>query len=201
MGVTLVPMSVAAIILAAGASRRLGRPKQLLEFRSETLLERALRLTREAGAAPVLAVLGAQFAPICATISFSDAIPVLNEQWEQGISTSIHAGLHELDVRAPQATGVLVMACDQPRLTARHLRVLIKSFASQTEPVIAASSYAGIHGIPAVFPRSLFPELNALQGDKGARSLIDRELCPVVVHAFEGGEIDIDFPDDLVHLE
>lgn len=193
-------MPLPAIILAAGGSHRLGQPKQLIEFGSETLLERALRITKEAGAAPVLAVLGARFAPICAAISFGDAIPVLNERWEEGISTSIHAGLHELDVRAPLSTGVLLVACDQPRLTARHLRALIRAFASHAQPVIAASSYAGIHGIPAIFPRSLFTELLALNGDKGARSLIARELCPVVPLQLEGGEIDIDLPDDLVHL-
>ena len=121
-------MTLPAIILAAGASRRLGQPKQLLKYRGETLLERALRAAREAGASPVLAMLGAHFAPICAMIPFEDAIPVLNDHWEQGISSSIHAGLSELEVRAPDASGALVMSCDQPRLTAKHLRALLKAF-------------------------------------------------------------------------
>ena len=72
-------MTVPAIILAAGASRRLGQPKQLLKYRGETLLERALRAAKEAGASPVLVLLGAHFAPICAMIPFNDAIPVLND--------------------------------------------------------------------------------------------------------------------------
>jgi molybdenum cofactor cytidylyltransferase len=67
-------MTVAAIILAAGASRRLGQPKQLVGFAGEMLLERALRLAREAGASPVLAVLGAHFAPICANIPFANSM-------------------------------------------------------------------------------------------------------------------------------
>lgn len=197
---TLVPMPVAAIILAAGASRRLGQPKQLLGFDGEALLERALRLASEAGAVPVLAVLGAHFAPICATIQFNAAIPVLNDQWERGISSSIHAGLSELDARAPQACGVLVMGCDQPRLTVDHLHALLELFAAQATPSIVASSYAGIHGVPAVFPQSVFAELRALRGDKGARALLMQPPCPVITLPFHGGEVDIDLPEDIAQL-
>jgi len=194
-------MPVAAIILAAGPSRRLGRPKQLVGYRGETLLERALRVARESGASPVLAVLGANFAPICASIPFNDSIPVLNDQWEQGISSSIQAGLNEVDVRSPEASGALVMSCDQPRLTAKHLRALLKAFKAQKTPSIVASSYAGVHGVPAVFPRSVFPALHALRGDKGAQSMFAQPPCPFIVIRFEGGEVDIDVPGDLAHLE
>lgn len=195
-------MSVAAIILAAGSSSRLGQPKQLLGFAGEALLERALRLAKEAGASPVLVVLGANFAPICATIPFNEAIPVFNEKWEQGMSTSIHAGLSEADVRAPEAAGALVMACDQPRFSASHLHSLLLAFnAAQSEPTIVASNYAGIYGIPAIFPRSVYPKLHALHGDKGARALLTKPPCRVVALACSGCEIDIDLPEDLAHLE
>lgn len=193
-------MPVAAIILAAGPSRRLGQPKQLVGFAGEALLERALRLAKEAGASPVLAVLGASFAPICASIPFNEAIPVFNEKWEQGMSTSIHAGLNEADVRAPEAVGALVMTCDQPRLSAEHLRALLRAFAAQDKPTIVASIYAGAYGIPAIFPRGVYPKLHALHGDKGARVLLAKPPCAIVALPFEGGEIDIDLPEDLAHL-
>jgi molybdenum cofactor cytidylyltransferase len=196
-----VPMSVAAIILAAGASRRLGQPKQLLKYRGETLLERALRLAGEAGAAPVLVVLGAQFETIRATVSFNDAITVYNEQWQQGLSSTIHAGIRALAEHAPHATGALLMGCDQPRLTASHLRALLVSFAVQTTPSIVFSSYAGARGIPAVFPRGVFDHLQALEGDRGARSLLAQPVCPVIELPFDGGEVDIDQAADLAHLE
>lgn len=194
-------MTIPAIILAAGASRRLGQPKQLLGFAGESLLQRALRVAKEGGAAPVLAVLGAHFAPICVSIPFDQAIPVFNDQWEHGISTSIHAGLHELDVRAPEASGALVMTCDQPRLSADHVRTLLNTYIEQASPSIVASTYAGTTGIPAVFPRSVFSHLHALRGDKGARKLLVKPPCPVVPVPFDGGEIDIDLPADLANLQ
>jgi CTP:molybdopterin cytidylyltransferase MocA len=194
-------MPVAAIVLAAGASRRLGQSKQLLKHDGETLLKRAIRLANEAGASPLFAVLGADFHVICASIPFDNAIRVLNKHWEQGIATSIHAGLHALNAAVPDATGALLLACDQPRLTAIHLRTLIGTFAAQPAPSIIASTYAGVLGVPAVFPRSVFPELKALRGDTGARPLLMQPPCPLIAVEFAGGEVDIDSPADLAELE
>lgn len=197
---TLGLMTVAAIVLAAGASRRLGQPKQLVGIAGESMLERALRLAKESGAVPVFAVLGANCAPICAAVSFNDAIPVFNERWQQGISSSIQAGLRELDVRVPDSEAALILACDQPRLTADHLRALIDAYNRQATPSITASAYADTLGIPAIFPRAVFPALHALGGDEGARSLLRLPKYPVVSVSFTGGEIDIDIPRDLDKL-
>lgn len=194
-------MSVDALILAAGGSRRLGRPKQLLELQGEILLERAIRLATEAGAVRVFAVLGACFEVISASVRFSGAIPVINDRWQQGIASSILAGLHAMDSSGPKPSGVLVMSCDQPRLTADHLRALIDVFNAQTEPAIIASAYAGVHGVPAIFPRAVFPHLMSLSGDKGARALLAKPPCTLIAHEFPGGEIDIDLPADLAHLD
>jgi CTP:molybdopterin cytidylyltransferase MocA len=193
-------MTVAAIILAAGGSSRLGQPKQLLEYRGETLLDRAIRIAQEAGASPVLAVLGANFERVRASIKPYASIPVHNQRWRQGIASSIDEGLRALHVCAPEVTGALLMSCDQPRLTAEHLRALIDAFSAQAAPAIAASLYAGVHGVPAVFPRETFADLRALRGDKGAQSLIAQAPCPVVAIEFTGGEVDIDSPEDLAQL-
>jgi CTP:molybdopterin cytidylyltransferase MocA len=192
---------VAAIVLAAGASRRLGQPKQLLMLDGETLLARSVRLANEAGAAPVLVVLGANSELIGSAIPAGSATVVMNENWEQGIASSIHAGLKALDPAESDVGGVLILACDQPRLSAEHLRELIQSLAGQRETSIVASAYAGVHGIPAVFPREAFPHLLALSGDKGARALLMQPPCPLIALAFEGGEVDIDRPDDLEQLQ
>ena len=77
----------------------------------------------------------------------------------------------------------------------------MQSFATQPTPSIVASSYAGAKGVPAIFPRSVFPDLHALRGDKGARSLLAEPPCPVIALPFPGGELDIDLPADLAQLE
>ena len=119
------------MILAAGGSRRLGQPKQLLKSAGETLLNRAIRIASEAGASPVLAVLGAEFERIRGSIESRTAITVHNDRWRQGMGRSIETGMRALDVCAPDAEGVLLMGCDQPRLTADHLRALIAAFTSR----------------------------------------------------------------------
>lgn len=193
-------MSIAAIILAAGGSRRLGQSKQLLICNGETLLNRAIRLAMEAGASPVVAVLGAEFEHILSSINTKAIIPVHNDQWRQGMGRSIEVGMRALSVCDPNVEGVILMGCDQPRLTADHLRTLIGAFASHGGAAIAASSYAGVRAVPAVFPRDTFVVLGALRGDKGARSIIEHAPIPVVEVEFEGGEVDIDTPEDLAQL-
>jgi molybdenum cofactor cytidylyltransferase len=194
-------MPIPAIVLAAGASNRLGQPKQLLMYRGEFLIERAIRLANEAGAAPVIAVLGAHVEIICASIGLNDSILSINDQWEQGIASSIHSGLRTLDAAAAGSSGVLILSCDQPRLTAAHLRALIERFAARNQAGIVASAYAGVHGAPAIFPRSVFAELFALKGDKGARALLVEPPCPLIALDFAGGEVDIDEPGDLAQLD
>ncbi len=194
-------MPVAAIILAAGASRRLGQPKQLVAYQGETLLERAIRLAKESGAVPVLVVLGANLQIIRAATRLDDAIQVFNQHWEQGIASSIHAGLDALDVHASQASGVLLMNCDQVLLSAEHLRTLLAAFAGEDEPCIVTSVYAGVQGVPTIIPRVLFPALLELRGDKGARALLVEPRCRVIALPFDGGEVDIDLPADLNQLK
>jgi CTP:molybdopterin cytidylyltransferase MocA len=194
-------MPVAAIILAAGESRRLGRPKQLVTWQGETLLNRAIRMATEATVSPVLVILGAQFEAVRASIESPSAIPVHNDHWRQGMGSSIVTGMRALHVCAPDAAGVVLMGCDQPRLTADHLRALLAPFASADSPLIVASSYAGVQGVPALFPRDTFAELRSLRGEKGARSVIEQASCPIVAIEFEGGGVDIDAPEDLAQLQ
>lgn len=189
--------SIPAIILAAGASSRLGQPKQLVSFNGETLLDRAIRIATESGAEPVVAVLGAHHAQISAAIGLVNATAIYNPFWALGLASSIHAGLQAVQRDVPHSRAALILPCDQLRLSADHLRALLAAFAAHPEPSIAASTYAGALGIPAVFPRAVFSELLALQGDKGARSLLLNPPCPVIEVPFAGGELDIDRPADL----
>ncbi|HWG20096.1 MAG TPA: nucleotidyltransferase family protein [Terracidiphilus sp.] len=193
-------MPIPALILAAGASRRLGRPKQLLMFGGETLLSRAIRLAQEAGAFPILVVLGANLDTVRDSIHGCDVVLVVNQKWDSGISGSIHAGLHALEESAPGSAGLLILSCDQPRLTSEHLRSLLQEFQARKQLPMVASTYAGIRGIPAVFPRVVFPHLQALEGDRGARKLLMDPPLPLAEVEFAGGEIDIDSSEDLSEL-
>jgi molybdenum cofactor cytidylyltransferase len=189
---------VAAVIIAAGTSSRLGQPKQLLVLEGETLLQRAIRIAHEAGARPVLVVLGAHRDEIEARVDFAGSNIVVNPNWEEGMASSIRTGVEAL-AEEPGCSGVLLSICDQPRVTPEHLGRMIDAF-RQSETSAIASVYAGKRGIPAIFPRHTFAELLALRGDKGASRLLsepDREVVGIVL---DGGEVDVDRPEDISHL-
>ncbi|HTH53409.1 MAG TPA: nucleotidyltransferase family protein [Edaphobacter sp.] len=177
-------MSVAAVVLAAGASRRLGELKQLIHLNGETLLERAVRVATEAGCKPVIVVLGASAEIVRQRTALKDVVIVMNEAWTGGMGSSVCAGVHVLD-RA--VDGCVIMTCDMPAVTAEHLRALMSG------DEVMASSYGGRHGVPAYFPREMFASLMQLQGDAGARSLL-KEARTIEL---SGGELDIDTAEDL----
>ncbi|MGA9584055.1 MAG: nucleotidyltransferase family protein [Terracidiphilus sp.] len=195
-----MPVSVAAIIVAAGSSSRLGQPKQLVSIDGEPLLQRAIRRVQESAASPVFVVIGAHREQIESAIDFGTAAIVVNEDWAEGLASSIRVGVMAAEKGAADATGLLLMACDQPRVTVDHLRRMIEKFETRTESILIASTYAGVRGIPAIFPREAHRELLALRGDKGARALLQKPLWHGIEVPLEGGEIDIDSPDDLARI-
>src|ERR1700730_17702082 len=119
-------MGIPAIVLAAGASSRLGQPKPLLAYHGKTLLARAIGLALEAGADPVFVVLGANLDIILPAGLSDRAVPVINKDWQEGISSSIQAGLRAVHGMLPATEGVLLLTCDQPRLSAHHLSALLR---------------------------------------------------------------------------
>lgn len=193
-------MRVPAIILAAGASRRLGRPKQLVEFRGETLLARTIGMAHGAGAEPVLVILGAYADTISQSAALDQVVTVLNPDWQEGMASSIRAGIRILASCVPDSPGATILNCDQPRLSTEHLRKLFEKFEANSTRAIVASGYNGIRGVPAVFPRTMFPRLLALHGDRGARAILADPECEIAEVPFAGGEADIDLPADLDHL-
>lgn len=191
--------SVPAVLLAAGASTRLGQPKQLLrlpQFSGETLLDRAIRLAREAGAAPIFVVLGAEAELIQRDAQLTHSTILLNPEWAEGMASSLRLGIRTVMEQLPRAPAALLMVCDQPALTVEHLRQLLASHAADPDG-IAASSYAGRSGVPVVAPRSLFLSLLKLRGDQGARTVLQAAGLRVQQIDFPDGAWDIDSPDDL----
>ena len=180
-------MSVAAVVLAAGASTRLGEPKQLVRLGGETLLERAVRIAREAGCQPVVVVVGAEHVRVLGNSVMGDVVTVINDKWQEGMASSIRLGVGALAFAAKDAEGVLLMACDQPAVTMKHLSHL----ALRAE--IKASRYAGKNGVPAFFPKKYFGKLMELKGDAGAREL----LAEAQFEELENGDLDVDTVEDL----
>ena len=179
---------IAGIVLAAGASRRLGEAKQGVRLGPETLLERAVRVAVEAGLEPVVVVVSAGL-KLEDCVGKVDGFRVLiNEAAEEGMASSIRVGVGVAFVGQGGADGVVVMACDQPAVTAGHLRALM---AGGDE--VVGSEYAGRRGVPAYFPRRVFGELMELRGDVGARELLQGARCVELV----GGELDVDTREEL----
>lgn len=196
-------LPVPAVLLAAGASTRLGQPKQLLQlsaFGGETLLDRAVTLAQAAGAAPIFVVLGAHAEEIHLKCELLNCILVRNEAWDEGMASSLRVGVAAVLENAPAASGVMAMICDQPGLSAEHLRSLLDAHQADSNRVVA-SRYAGRTGVPAIFPRGMFPALLELQGDQGARTLLQQSGTSVRTIDFPNGELDLDSPEDLQRLE
>ncbi|MHB1701696.1 MAG: nucleotidyltransferase family protein [Acidobacteriaceae bacterium] len=185
----------AAVVLAAGASTRLGVPKQLLRVNGETLLRRSVRAALEAGCSPVAVVLGPQAGIMFSDLNGLDAIPVVNANWRSGMASSLRAGLIELARHEPEPPNVLVLVCDQPAVTSEVIRSLLATHAQQGK-LITASAYANTRGVPAVFSAAVLPELLELTGDEGARAVIGRVPARVADFDFADGATDVDTPED-----
>jgi molybdenum cofactor cytidylyltransferase len=198
----LVPdlTGVGAVILAAGASTRMGGPKQLLEFGGETMLRRAASVALKAGCRPVVVVTGANAAPSREALRGLDVREAENQQWESGISSSVRVGIHALVTANPRTAAVVLMLCDQPFVTRESIAQLVAAHL-ETGRSIVASGYGGSYGVPALFGKVHFAELATLEGAAGAKQVIQKHLPKVHLLPFPEGEIDIDTPDDLARLQ
>lgn len=186
---------LAALVLAAGSSSRLGEPKQLVEFQGERLIDRAIRIAHEAGASPIFVVLGAEYERMLTALRANPFHPriLINKAWSTGMASSIRLGAAAAERASVE--DLLVLSCDQPSVTAEHLVRL--SEASKREHVVA-SYYWNRRGIPALFPEFSFHALQDLRGDAGARELLQDKAVLTVTLA--GGEFDVDTPEDLARL-
>jgi len=180
-------VSIAAVVLAAGSSSRFGQPKQLVRFGGEPLLERAVRVAHGAGCSPIVVVLGAMHEQVVAGCSLAEVVAVINDEWEEGMSSSIRLGVHTVGSIGGDVRGVVIMTCDQPAVSADHLQRLMGGCE------VRASRYAGRNGVPVFFPKECFAALAKLAGDTGAREL----LRNVSYEDLPGGEVDVDTVSDL----
>jgi molybdenum cofactor cytidylyltransferase len=181
------------LILAAGPSSRLGRPKQLLTIEGQPLIRYVLRQAAAATRSTVHVVLGANRELIKPALDGEHVTLVTALNWRSGMSASLNAGIRSLPA---DSSGVLVMLSDQFKVTAASLERLLGAWRSSGSGAIIASSYAGVLGVPAIFPARLFPRLITLQGDRGARDLMRTEATVVAVPMPEAA-IDLNLPEDV----
>lgn len=187
------------LILAAGQSKRLGQPKQLLKFEGKTFINRLIDIVKEAGDFSVTLVLGSNAQKIKDQLTDSNLTVVVNEDWEEGMASSIKVGLESILQENSAIDGVMILVCDQPFITKESIQHLLKLQQSTMQPV-AACYYTGVLGTPALFHKEIFPELFALNGDTGAKKIISKKAEEVAKLHFEKGILDIDTQEDYQNL-
>lgn len=189
---------VGIVILAAGASTRMGTPKQLLKFQGRSFLRHTTEIALASVCKPVIVVLGANALPIRNEISELPVIIIENHNWRQGMSSSIQAGIKTLEHNS-NIDAVILLLCDQPFISVDIINELVEAFYTTAKPIIA-SEYKQTLGVPALFARQLFSELMNLNSASGAKQVIQKNEELVHKVCFELGAIDIDTPEEYEQL-
>ena len=182
-------LTMTAAILAAGASSRLGQPKQLLRFEGQSLVERAARAALAADIARVLVVVGRDALAIADELRDLPVEILVNEDWPEGMASSVRCAVNG----AGDADALLLTPCDLPLLSSAHLRALMEQYERENAPIVA-SRYNETLGAPLVIARSLWPELLQLHGDVGARRVIMRHDASFI--EWPDGARDVDTRED-----
>ncbi|HEY9793249.1 MAG TPA: nucleotidyltransferase family protein [Candidatus Obscuribacterales bacterium] len=191
--------AIGLIILAAGASARMGEPKQLLTHAGKSLINRALEVGLQSRCTHHVLVLGANAQSMRSHIGHT-AIPIVeNQMWATGLASSVSTGLKTIVDQNKELDAAVFMTCDQPFVMSRTINDLIDSFIRTYSPIVACR-YSSTIGVPALFAKQLFPELFALQGDVGASAIIKKYAGNVMALDVPEAAVDIDTPDDYNEL-
>ncbi len=194
---------IGAVLVAAGASVRLGRPKQLVVYEGKTLLARTYEAIRDGLEGPIFVVTGYEAARIGdALVSYrgsNQLTVVCCPEWEEGMGKSIAFGASRLLESHPDVGAIVISVCDQPHLTSGVISKLVKE-QKQDSTRIVASSYRGATGPPVCFGENYFSSLCSLKGDRGAKDLIQKQRENLTEIPFDLGSIEIDTSIDYENL-
>ena len=191
-----VPAGLFCLVLAAGLSTRFGSSKQLADFRGQPMIARTMRLAAEVFGRASILVAGNEWARVTAAAAPLEGYFVVNEQCRRGLGSSIAAGV---SVVGDRAAGVLLLMADQPLIEASYLRQMRDEW-NRDRNRIVASSFDGIVGPPVIFPRRYFDELCTLDGDRGARRIIEANASSLTLLPCAAAATDIDRKEDLERL-
>lgn len=190
------PANIAVLIVAAGSSSRLGRPKQLLPWLNSTIIGHAINTAFELQKERVYVVLGAHYNLIKPEIAASGVQILKNENWQEGLGSSIATGVLRLNSDHKTVDGVLILLADQPLITATYLEEMCILFDKQHRHIVATRYGKNGIGVPALFGRSYFDQLCQLSDDKGAKALIEQNRDKVIMPALLPNVTDIDTQED-----
>jgi len=190
-----VIMNCCAIILAAGQSSRLGKPKQLLKFQNKTLLQHAIDTAKSSAVQSVILVLASSSDIILSKIDISGIHVTKNDDWQTGMASTISCGIQALQNLDITIDAAILMVCDQPFVTPDLLNSLIEKQKATGKPIIT-SQYGDTMGTPALFKKQFFSRLMDLKGDAGAKKIMMQNSDLLATISFPQGSIDIDTLDD-----
>ena len=189
-------MPIGIIILAAGASQRMGTPKQTLLLENDKSM---LRHTAEVALAtnhrPVVVVVGANKKDVVPELKDLPLTIVDNPKWQEGMASSVKMGLAATYMTERNLEAVFMLVCDQPYVTAALLEQMLVIYHESGKKAVACR-YGDAWGVPVLLGPSLFSELTYLEGDQGAKPLLKKYLDDVAWVAFDQGSIDLDTPED-----
>ncbi|GHB73681.1 nucleotidyltransferase family protein [Persicitalea jodogahamensis] len=189
-------MTIGIIILAAGASQRMGLPKQTLEIqKGKSLLLKTVETALATPLRPVIVVVGANKAEVVPELDGQPVTIIDNAFWQEGMATSVKIGLAGLFMTEPKLDGVLMLVCDQPYLTTPLLEQMVATFEQSGKKAVACR-YKKQWGVPVLVGRDLLAELTQITGDQGAKPLLKKHLADVAFVDFEQGIVDLDTPED-----
>ena len=194
-----VDIKYGIIILAAGNSSRLGRPKQLLPYHNRSLLQNAVEQSLLVPECMVMVVTGASREIVESELNTDHILVQHNAEWQTGMASSIKTGVSELLILYPSLDALLITVCDQPFLNAEILTSLITVY-SRAKKDIVASAYNNTIGTPVLFSQKYFQQLQKLEGQEGAKKIIIQHPEDTTSVQFPLGEIDIDTADDYRRL-
>ena len=186
------------MIMAAGASRRLGQPKQLVKYQGETLVRRISKEALNTEIGHVTVVTGHDHEKVAHEIKDLEIDIFYNQEWEEGLGASIRNGLKY--VLKPDTNAILLTMVDQPYVDGAHLKKLANAY-DPSRPMIIASAYSSTFGVPVLFDSRYFEEMMQLKGDEGGKKIFANYLRDIVEIPFIEGAIDIDEKKDLEDLQ
>lgn len=192
-------MTTALLLLAAGASSRMGQPKMFLTWQGKTLLEHIVSAAASIST-PVFVVTGEHTRAIATALQHYEVHLIANEQWQEGMGTSVAAGVAGILQAGFTPDALVIAVCDQPFITAELLQQMITE-KERSGKGIAGCSYDNTIGTPVLFDKKYFPALQQLNGQQGAKRLLQQFPEEVTTIPFPLGSMDIDTPEDYERLK